>query len=62
MSWCKASTPAADVHFPRSGPADLIAERALRCASSDLAAMGAIPQGFHLALTLPRADEVWFSF
>ena len=54
-------TQVADVHFPAHAPADLIAERALRCASSDLAAMGAIPQGFHLALTLPRADEAWLS-
>lgn len=52
-------TQVAGVHFLAEAPADLIAQRALRCAASDLAAMGAIPQGFHLALTLPKADSVW---
>lgn len=47
-------TQVADVHFPATAPAHLIAQRALRCAASDLAAMGATPQGFFLALTLPR--------
>lgn len=54
-------TQVADVHFPSTAPADLIAERALRCAASDLAAMGALPQGFHLALTLPKADSAWLA-
>lgn len=52
-------TQIADIHFPATAPADLIAERALRCAASDLAAMGAVPQGFHLALSLPEANPVW---
>ncbi|WP_370292142.1 thiamine-phosphate kinase [Thalassolituus sp.] len=52
-------TQVADVHFPASAPAHLIASRALRCAASDLAAMGARPQGFHLALTLPDNDPSW---
>lgn len=52
-------TQVADVHFPATAPARLIAQRALRCATSDLAAMGAAPQGFHLALTLPKADATW---
>lgn len=52
-------TQVADVHFPASAPARLIAQRALRCAVSDLAAMGATPQGFHLALTLPQANASW---
>jgi|TARA_B110001454_G_C12719098_1_gene433929 thiamine-monophosphate kinase len=47
-------TQVADVHFPASAPAQLIAQRALRCAISDLAAMGAKPQAFHLALSLPK--------
>ena len=47
-------TQVADVHFPAKAPADLIAQRALRCALSDLAAMGAKPQGFHLALSIPK--------
>jgi len=50
-------TQVADVHFPASAPAHLIAQRALRCAASDLAAMGATPQGFFLALTLPRTQH-----
>lgn len=47
------------VHFPSRAPANLIAERALRTAASDLAAMGADPLWFTLALTLPSADESW---
>jgi len=50
-------TQVADVHFPATAPAHLIAQRALRCAASDLAAMGATPQGFFLALTLPRTQH-----
>ena len=54
-------TQVADVHFPASAPAHLIAQRALRCAASDLAAMGAEPQGFHLALTMPNAEHDWLT-
>lgn len=54
-------TQVADVHFPASAPAWLIAQRALRCAASDLAAMGASPQGFYLGLTLPHNDAQWLS-
>src|SRR5690554_3703631 len=47
------------VHFPEQHcPTDL-AYRALAVAVSDLAAMGARPLGFTLALTLPTADEAW---
>jgi len=47
----------ADVHFPADAkPAD-IAERALRTNLSDLAAMGAEPLWFTLALTLPKNSE-----
>jgi len=50
-----------DVHFPaHANPSD-IASRVLRCAASDLAAMGAQPLGFTLALTLPAVDELWLS-
>jgi thiamine-monophosphate kinase len=53
-------TQVADVHFPASAPAHLIAQRALRCAISDLAAMGAEPQAFHLALSLPKnTSQAW---
>lgn len=51
-------TQVADVHFPATAPAHLIAQRTLRCAASDLAAMGATPQGFFLALTLPQTDRI----
>ena len=51
-------TQVADVHFPASAPAHLIAQRALRCAVSDLAAMGASAQGFFLGLTLPKGDTL----
>lgn len=52
-------TQVAGVHFPLEAPAASIAQRAFRCALSDLAAMGAEPLCFTLALTLPTADESW---
>lgn len=52
-------TQVAGVHFHADADPALIASRTLRCAASDLAAMGAIPLGFTLALTLPAVDEVW---
>lgn len=52
-------TLVADVHFPAAGEAFLIGQRALAVAVSDLAAMGAKPIGFTLALTLPRLDQTW---
>lgn len=51
----------ADRHFPAHAPAHLIAERCLRCATSDLAAMGAQPYGFHLGLTLKSAQPDWLT-
>lgn len=52
-------TLVADVHFPATAdPAD-IAQRALRVNLSDLAAMGAAPLAFTLALTLPAAQPAW---
>jgi len=47
------------IHFPMDGSAELIGQRGLRVNLSDLAAMGAQPRWFLLALTLPGADEVW---
>ena len=47
------------VHFPPSLPARAIGHRALAVNLSDLAAMGARPLWFTLALTLPSADEAW---
>jgi thiamine-monophosphate kinase len=47
------------VHFPAGAKPELIAYRALAVNLSDLAAMGADPAGFTLALTLPAADQGW---
>jgi thiamine-monophosphate kinase len=52
-------TLVAGVHFPVDADPELIAQRALRTNLSDLAAMGAEPLWFTLALTLPEADESW---
>jgi thiamine-monophosphate kinase len=56
-------TLVADVHFPADADADDVAERALRVNLSDLAAMGAEPLWFTLALTLPKnsamCSEAW---
>jgi thiamine-monophosphate kinase len=49
------------VHFPEGGDARLIAHKALRANLSDLAAMGAAPLAFTLALTLPALDEHWLA-
>lgn len=49
----------ADVHFPAKADPALIAQRALAVNLSDLAAMGAEPLAFTLALSLPKADESW---
>lgn len=48
------------VHFIGDEPPSLIARKLLRVNLSDLAAMGAMPWGYFLALLLPRsADEGW---
>ena len=47
------------VHFLDDAEPKLIGARALSIALSDLAAMGAEPLCFTLALTLPQADEYW---
>ncbi len=52
-------TLVADVHFPRHADPFLLAQRAFRVTVSDLAAMGATPIAFTLALTLDRIDEAW---
>ena len=51
----------ADVHFPAAAPPQLIAYRALATNLSDLAAMGAEPAWFTLALSLPAADPEWLA-
>ncbi len=50
----------AGVHFLPEDPPDLIASKALRVNLSDLAAKGAVPLGYLLALALPRhCDSAW---
>ncbi len=51
----------AGVHFFADDPADAIASKALRVNLSDLAAKGATPRGFVLALALPKHDEAWLA-
>jgi thiamine-monophosphate kinase len=47
------------VHFPVDTPSAAIGHKALAVNLSDLAAMGAEPAWFLLALTLPAADRQW---
>ncbi|HEX3486905.1 MAG TPA: thiamine-phosphate kinase, partial [Micropepsaceae bacterium] len=50
------------VHFLRDDPPDLIAKKALRVNLSDLAAKGATPRGYLLALSLPCwVDDAWLT-
>lgn len=44
----------ADIHFFARDPADIVARKAMRVNLSDLAAMGAEPLGYLLALALPK--------
>jgi len=52
-------TLVAGVHFPDPCDPYLLGQRSLAVAASDLAAMGATPIGFTLALTLPIAEPAW---
>lgn len=47
------------VHFPEQTPPEAIGYKALAVNLSDLAAMGAQPAWFTLALTLPEVDSNW---
>lgn len=47
------------VHFPKGANPYDIATRSLCVSLSDLAAMGAMPIGFTLAITLPSLEESW---
>lgn len=47
------------VHFPHETSADAIAHKSLAVNLSDLAAMGAKPEWFSLALTLPEVNICW---
>jgi len=49
------------VHFPLDTDAEAIGWKALAVNLSDLAAMGAEPAWFTLALTLPHSDEEWLA-
>ncbi len=50
------------VHFLRDDPPGMIAAKALRVNLSDLAAKGATPSGYLLALCLPDwLDEPWLA-
>jgi len=52
----------AGVHFRTDDPASSVAARALRVNLSDLAAMGAVPDCYTLALAIPPAcDDAWLS-
>ncbi|MHB0818974.1 thiamine-phosphate kinase [Stutzerimonas stutzeri] len=52
-------TLVAGVHFPDPCDPCLLGQRALAVSTSDLAAMGATPIGFTLALSLPAAEPGW---
>ncbi|MDR6711854.1 thiamine-monophosphate kinase [Pseudomonas hunanensis] len=52
-------TLVAGVHFPAVCAPLLLGQRSLAVAASDLAAMGATPIGFTLALTLPEVSAAW---
>lgn len=52
-------TLVAGVHFPHNPDPFLLAQRALAVSVSDLAAMGATPIGFTLAITLEEAQAEW---
>lgn len=47
------------VHFPVATPAHAVGYKALAVNLSDLAAMGAHPRWFTLALTLPAVNQTW---
>ncbi|WP_339673043.1 thiamine-phosphate kinase [Dasania marina] len=51
----------ANIHFPAEANADLIAQRALAVSVSDLAAMGASPVAFSLAISMPELSEPWLA-
>lgn len=52
-------TLVAGVHFPDACDPFLLGQRALGVSASDLAAMGATPVAFTLALTLPEVSADW---
>ncbi len=51
----------AGVHFPDQAEGDLVANRCFGASVSDLAAMGALPLGLTVALTMPSVDHDWLA-
>lgn len=49
------------VHFPPETPPHAVGYKALAVNLSDLAAMGAKPAWFTLAISMPKADPVWLA-
>lgn len=58
---CSVDTVVAGRHFPQNSAAFDVGYRSLAVAVSDLAAMGATPAGFFLAMSLPNNQETWVS-
>lgn len=54
-----ADTFAAGIHFPHETPPHAVGYKALAVNLSDLAAMGATPAWFTLAISLPQVDVQW---
>lgn len=54
-------TSISDRHFPKRASSEDIAYRSLAVNLSDLAAMGAVPRWFTLALSLEQADADWLA-
>ena len=57
-----ADAMVAGVHFLADDPPDLVARKLLRTNLSDLAAMGAVPFGYLLTVSVPRGTpDAWFA-
>ncbi len=57
-----ADAMVAGVHFLADDPPDLVARKLLRTNLSDLAAMGAVPLGYLLTVSVPReTPDAWFA-
>ncbi len=57
-----ADAMVAGVHFLPDDPPDLVARKLLRVNLSDLAAMGAVPLGYLLTVSVPRdTSDAWFA-
>ena len=56
-----ADTLVAGVHFPEQTSSEDIGYKSLAVNLSDLAAMGAVPRWYTLALTMPEANDAWLS-